>query len=254
MRKLSSTWIIGASSGIGAALAREIASAGGDLFLSSRDLESLLTVKESLSMMPGDEAHCYPLDVADWSQVATAAEKIFKGDGIQRVVFMAALYDPMPLAELDVVSSERIIDVNLKGLLNVLNCVVPFLRRQADSQIAICSSLAGYRGLPNAQPYAATKAAATNIAESLRIEEAGLIDVKLINPGFVETRLTKKNTFRMPFLLTTEAAARYIMKGLSSRRFEIHFPRRFSMILKLLRILPYPVYFRIAKLFLPKGD
>ncbi len=245
----SNTWIIGASSGIGAALAKALADKGGNLFLSARSSESLANIKETIKTNgKGGDVECYPLDVVNLTEVSAAAKKIFQKAGSHRVIFMAALYDPMPLKELDLNTSGTIIDVNLKGLLNVLACVVPILKLRTNCQIAICSSLASYRGLPNAQPYAATKAAVTNITESLKVEEGELIDIKLINPGFVESRLTEKNDFKMPFLLTSEQAATYIVKGLFSRGFEIHFPKRFSYALKVLRFLPDPLYFRLARL------
>tara|TARA_Y100001936_G_scaffold219493_1_gene232866 strand:+ start:104 stop:865 length:762 start_codon:yes stop_codon:yes gene_type:complete len=245
---ISNTWIIGASSGIGAALAQALAVEGGNLYLSARSSESLVKIKETINADGGrSNVECYPLDVVNLTEVSAAAEEIFQEAGRHRVIFMAALYDPMPIKGLDLEASDKIIDVNLKGLLNVLACVVPVLRQRTNCQIAICGSLASYRGLPNAQPYAATKAAVTNVAESLKVEEGELIDVKLINPGFVESRLTEKNEFKMPFLLSSEQAATYIVKGLSSRRFEVHFPKRFSYILKALRFLPDALYFRIAR-------
>ena len=246
---ISNTWIIGASSGIGAALAKALAVEGANLFLSARSSESLANIKETIKAAGrGSNVKCYPLDVVNVTEVSAAAEEIFQEPGSHRVVFMAALYDPMPIKELDLDASEKIIDVNLMGLLNVLACIVPILRARTDCQIAICSSLASYKGLPNAQPYAATKAAVTNVTESLKVEEGELIDIKLINPGFVKSRLTEKNDFKMPFLLSSEEAAKYIVKGLFSKRFEIHFPKRFSYLLKVLRLLPDALYFRIARL------
>lgn len=248
LKKQYNSWIVGASSGIGAALARALAAEGGDLFLSARNAEALRSVKDTIELSYTQEVQCHPLDVVDPEAVDSIAKRVCTRSGFQRIVYLAALYDPMPLRQLNLSSASQTIDVNIKGLLNVLASVIPILREQGGGQVVICGSPAGYRGLPNAQPYAATKSAVMNIAETLRLEEEGIIDVKLISPGFVETRLTKKNDFQMPFLISAETAAKSIVKGLKSNRFEIHFPKRFTMLLKFLKVLPYPLYFRIAGL------
>ena len=141
------------------------------------------------------------------------------------------------VADLAPESAAAIVSVNLTGSFHVAQLAPPLLRK--GGQLAFCGSVAGLIGLPQGQIYSATKAGVINLAESLRAELAGRIDVRLINPGFVDTRMTRRNDFAMPALVTPETAARAIIRGLNSRRFETHFPRRLTLGMKLLAALPY---------------
>ncbi len=142
----------------------------------------------------------------------------------------------------------KAIDINLRSVFYVLDAVLPQFEQQKSGQIILCSSVAGYKGLPNGQPYCATKAALLNLAESLRIDlQPKNIDVKVITPGFVKTELTDKNKFHMPMLITTDQAASYIIKGMASNKFEIHFPKKFTYIMKLINLLPYRLYFGLMR-------
>lgn len=226
-------WIIGASDGIGAALAREWAARGARLVLSARSTERL---KEMAAQL-GPQHISVPLDVSDRASLDEAATKIAAFGPLDRVVHLAAIYDPGKIAELDPDTAARIVSVNLTGSFHVAQIAPPLLRK--GGQLALCGSVAGYIGLPQGQIYSATKAGVINLAESLRAELAGRIDVRLINPGFVDTRLTQRNDFKMPAIVTPETAAREIITGLQGRRFEVHFPRRFTLGLKLLSALPY---------------
>ncbi len=239
-------WVIGASTGIGAALAKEISKRGGKLILSARRIEELNKLKESLSNSL--EHKVYKLDITDEVALRDVANAIYSEFGsIDRVIFMAAAYTPMKLANFDIEVTKQIIEVNLLGAFNVINAILPILEKQSYSQIALCGSVAGYFGLPNAQPYGATKAAIINLAESLRSELPPKIDVKLINPGFVKTELTDKNNFDMPMIISADKAAKYIADGLLDSKFEIHFPKRFTVWLKLLKLLPYFLSLKISK-------
>ena len=152
---------------------------------------------------------------------------------------------------MDPALTAKIIEVNLTGAFNTVNSVLSIIRQQGFGQIALCASLSGYIGLPNAQPYASTKAALINLAETLRVDLFNEVDIKLINPGFVSTRLTDKNSFSMPGLMTPEEAAILIRKGLNSRKFEIHFPKKLSLVLKTISLLPYfvsSILLRILKI------
>ena len=121
-----------------------------------------------------------------------------------------------------------------------LSCRTACARNAAARwQLALCGSVAGYIGLPQGQIYSATKAGVISLAQSLRSELSGQVDVRLISPGFVDTRLTQRNDFAMPALMTSDAAANAIIRGLTARGFEVHFPRRLTLGLKLLRLLPY---------------
>jgi len=161
---------------------------------------------------------------------------------------MAALYDPSPLSKMDIATTRKMVDVNLMGMFNVVHAVLPLLTKQGFGQLALCGSVAGYRGLPNGQPYSATKAAVINLAETLRLEHPEL-DVRLISPGFVRTPLTDKNDFDMPMMIEPDVAAKALADGLLASGFEIHFPKKFTFLLKLLRVLPNAVYFKLAKSF-----
>ena len=237
-------WIIGAGSGIGRALAGELSRRGATLALSSRGTAALESLRHEL----GDRHVVCPLDVTDLDAVIRAAAAIAAGfPSLDSVIFMAGAYRPMAPDKMDMAVAHGIIDTNFKGALNTVHAVLPVFARQRTGQIALCGSVAGYRGLPNSQPYSATKAAVINFAESLRADRSlSYIDVKLICPGFVRTPMTDKNSFAMPMMIEPEEAARAIANGLQSRSFEIHFPKRMTLIMKLLKIMPSPLYFRLA--------
>lgn len=242
--KDEAVWIIGASSGIGAALAHELAGRGARLALSARGEDKLTGLCAAL----GPQHIALPLDVTDAANVAAAAQSVKTAFGrIDRVILLAAAYTPMFFDQLDLSETRKIIEVNLLGSFQVIDAVLPLLREQQNGQLALCGSVAGYAGLPGGQPYSATKAALANLAESLKAEYPERPDIRLISPGFVRTGLTDKNDFPMPMIISPEKAAEAIAEGLLRRGFEIHFPKRFTLILKLLRMLPYAPFFRILR-------
>ena len=230
-------WIIGASSGIGEALARELASRGAMLALSARSKETLDNLRDSLN----NENHkVFEVDVCDANLITRKASQIQDIFGkVDSVIFLAAGYIPMKLDILDLTITKQIVEVNLLGAFHVVNSALPILKNQSHGQIALCASVAGYLGLPGGQPYSATKAGIINLAESLHAELPKSIDVKLINPGFVRTKLTDQNNFKMPMIIDSDEAAVAIADGLLKKQFEIHFPKKFTYLLKLLCILPY---------------
>ena len=242
-------WIVGASSGIGAALARELSARGATLALSARRHDELEALRAEL----GERHKAFPLDVSDAETTLRTAQAIRAAYGrIDRVVFMAAAYAPMPLYALDLTVTKAIVDVNLTGAFYLLSAVLPIFNTQSRrGQIALCGSVAGYIGLPGGQPYSATKAAMINLAETLQAECGDRVDVKLISPGFVRTPLTDKNTFAMPMMIEPEQAAREIADGLQARAFEIHFPKKFTLLLKFLRLLPYGLALRLTRKIKP---
>lgn len=229
-------WIIGASSGIGAALAREMAAQGWELTLSARDHEAL----EVLAKECGG-AEVRPLDLGVRGDLARAAEGL---SGLDAIVSTAALYDPGRVEDIDETALEALIAVNLGSLFPLAKLAPKILRE--GGQLILFGSVAGYLGLPRGQPYSATKAAVANLAETLRVELAPRVDVRLVSPGFVRTRLTDKNSFAMPAILSAEAAAKEVMRGMQRRGFEIHFPPRFTLAMKLLRLLPYSISLRLT--------
>jgi short-subunit dehydrogenase len=229
-------WIIGASSGIGRELAIQLADSGAKLILSARREDELEKLQKEL----GAGHKIYPLDVADNSRVKEVCSKIAKlKNGVDRVIFMPALYRPDSIANMDLEFMSKMVDVNIKGALYITHGILPLFEKQKSGQFALCGSVAGYTGLPNGQPYSATKAAIINFTESLHAESPDYIDIKLISPGFVSTPMTEKNDFDMPMVITPQKAAVSIIKGLNKSAFEIHFPKKFTLLLKFLSVLPY---------------
>ncbi|WP_417718942.1 SDR family NAD(P)-dependent oxidoreductase [Salipiger sp.] len=232
-------WIIGASAGIGAALARALAGQGARLILSARSEGDLAQLAKECG-----GAEVLALDLGQRDTLADAVRRLGGGAPLDAVICTAAMYDPSRVADLDPERTETLVRVNLLGTLDVARLVPPLLRD--GGQLVLFGSVAGYLGLPKGQAYSATKAAIINLAESLRIELAPRVDVRLVCPGFVRSRLTDKNDFTMPALMEPGDAATAILKGLSGRAFEIHFPKRFTYGLKLLRALPYALSLRLT--------
>ncbi len=254
-------WIIGASTGIGYALAQRLHDEGACLALSARSSDKLDQLLHQLSGHVETPHMSVPADIRDAASLAKSAAMIHKRYGhLDSVIVLAAQYEPMPLDALDLTKTAAILDVNLMGAFNTINACLPIFKEQGKGQIVLCASVAGYCGLPNAQPYSATKAAIINLAQSLRAElgpkgwcrrskankNRAEIDIKLINPGFVSTPMTDKNSFDMPMIITPEKAAIAIAKGLHGSHFEIIFPRRFVYLMKVLQSLPYWLYFKIT--------
>ena len=239
-------WVIGASSGIGLALACELSRQGAHLILSARREKKLMQLNSQL----GGEHTVLALDVSDALEMTKAAQSIV---AIDSVIFMPALYAPHSDKTKDISLIHDMIAVNLGGAFNTVNAVLPMFEAQNSGQIVLCASVAGYRGLPYGQPYCATKAALINYAESLKIElEIKNIDVKVINPGFVKTPLTDKNDFPMPMMIKAEQAAIIISKELLTSKFEIHFPKNFTLLMKGIRALPTFLYFPLARIMRKK--
>ena len=238
-------WVIGASYGIGAELGRELIQRGARVALSARSVELLNTIAD------GQNAIVAPLDVTDISAVRAAAAAITGAWGwIDLVLIVAGTHIEMRADSFDLERAKKLLAVNVEGVLNCLDPVLPILLAQGSGGLAIVASVAGYRGLPKALIYGPTKAALINLAESLYLDlQPHGIGVYLINPGFVDTPLTQKNDFRMPALMPANRAALATLDGISRGRFEVHYPRRFTFWLRLLRHLPYPAYFATVRRF-----
>ena len=237
-------WLMGASSGIGEALARKLADAGANVALSARRAERMAELAQG---MPN--ALVLPCDATDAAALDAARERIVASwGGMDLAVYLAGDYVPMRAWEFERQAAERMIAVNLTGAMAFAAALTPLLLKQERGQIAFVSSVAGYRGLPKALVYGPTKAALINFAETLWLDLAPRgIGVRLINPGFVATQLTAQNDFAMPALLTPDDAAAEILRGFASDAFEIHFPKRFTRLLKVLRLLPYRLYFPLIR-------
>lgn len=223
-------WLVGASFGIGAALARELDRRGGRLVLSGRTPERLADVSATLS----GSAKIVRCDVTDSASVAQAVSDAGEIDG---VIYMAGDYDPMTAANWNSERALRIADVNFNGALRVFGAVVPAFAKRDRGHVVVVGSLAGFTGLPGAIGYGSSKAAIMQLAKDMRADlKTTGVRVQLVNPGFVDTRLTRKNGFRMPFIMTDEKAARIISDHMTRRRFSCSFPSLFSWVFRLLGI------------------
>ena len=238
-------WITGASSGIGRALALRLAADGRRVVASARRGEELNALA---AIAPGAIAP-WPLDITDRAAVQAALPAIEAQHGpVTLAVLNAGTHRPLSARNFNASTMRELVEINLMGAVNCLEAVLAVMRPRRAGQIAVVSSLAGYRGLPTAAAYGATKAALINMCEALKPECDTLgIKLQLVNTGFVRTPLTDLNPFPMPFLIELDAAVERIIAGLASDRFEIAFPHRFALILKLLRLLPYWLYFPIVK-------
>lgn len=240
-------WLVGASSGIGAALAEELLEAGATVALSARRADLLQGVAAGHA-----RAIVAPFDILDqkaWGQ--RYLDICQQAGGIDLIVFCAAAYRPERSWDVTPDGAAHTLAVNLGSVYTGLATVLPAMLARGSGGIAIVASVAGYVGLPNASVYGPSKAALINLAELLYsdLQPRGL-DVYLINPGFVQTPLTAQNTFAMPALQTPQAAAKAIRRGLAAGQFEIHFPKRFTLLVKLLRWLPYRWRFAFITHFL----
>jgi NAD(P)-dependent dehydrogenase (short-subunit alcohol dehydrogenase family) len=238
-------WIVGASSGIGAALAEALAARGARIALSARRVAPLEALAARAA--PG-QVQVLPLDVTDAAGWKAAADRLqHSWGGIDLVIFMAASFSAMRAWELDTEAAEAMIATNLSGVVSGLAAVIPMLEQQRRGGIALVASVAGYGALPKGLIYGTTKAALIHLAEGLYLDLAPRdIAVYLINPGFVRTPLTAANDFPMPALMEPEQAAAAIIRGIERGRFEIRFPRRLAWPLRLLRLLPYRWYFPLV--------
>lgn len=237
-------WIVGASSGIGEALARELARRGARLALSARNRERL----EAACAACGG-ALALPLDLSCDGEIEQARDQLLAAwGGIDIVVFNAGTYRPLRAWALTADAVRETLATNLIGTMSGTAAVLPTMLAQGHGAIALVGSVAGYGGLPKATVYGPSKAALINFAEILHLDLAPRgIDVFLINPGFVATPLTAQNDFTMPALLTPAQAAEAIVEGFASGAFEIHFPKRFTRVLKLLQWLPRRAYFALIR-------
>lgn len=233
-------WLVGASTGIGAALGRELAARGARLALSARRLEKLQAVGL-------DDALLLPCDATDTISLAAAHQQLQAvWGGVDLVVYLAGDYVPMRADSFDLALAERVVTVNFNGAMRLAATVLPDLGPGAG--IAFVASVAGYRGLPRALCYGPGKAALIHFAEVLHFDLVPKgIGVWLINPGFVATPLTAQNDFSMPALQTPEQAAHAMTDGFGTGNFEIHFPKRFSRLMKFLACLPYRWYFPLVR-------
>jgi NAD(P)-dependent dehydrogenase (short-subunit alcohol dehydrogenase family) len=233
-------WVIGASSGIGAETARALLARGARLAISARNQDGLRSIAAD-----HPDTLVLPLNITDHAGVIAARDRILASwGGIDLVLVVAGTYHRMRADDFDLAVAERMVNTNLNGPLNCLDALLPMLLAQGKGGIGIVASIAGLSGLPNALIYGPTKAALINLCESLYLDlRPRGIGVYLIDPGFVATPLTAGNDFAMPALISASTAAAELLRGLERGEFHIHFPKRFTNWLRLLRLLPYRWYF-----------
>lgn len=232
-------WLVGASDGLGAALARQLSRAGVEVVLSARSDDKLAALADDL---PG-RASYQVLDVRDDESVKAAADAVGEVDG---VVYLAGAYWPFAATEWNAEQATTMADVNFTGLVRVMGQVVPGMVARDRGQIVITSSLTAFRGLPRSIGYTASKAATLSLAECMHadLRKTG-VQVQVVNPGFIRTQLTDKNDFRMPFLMEPEEAARTVFEHMGGDSFKRNFPWTFSLLFRGSKFLPDSLYYRI---------
>ena len=239
-------WITGAGKGIGRELAKHYAGSGWTVAVSARTLADLQTLASEL---PVRRVNVFQLDVTDTEAVKATVNKIEDELGpLDTVILNAGTYVPTNARELSLDDTRHLVDTNFMGVVIGIAAAVEVFKERSRGHIAVVASLAGYRGLPGAAAYGATKAGLINFCEAMKpdLEHFG-VKLTLINPGFVDTPLTAKNDFPMPFLMNAEDAALRIAKELDKAAFEITFPSRFAILMKLLRILPDRLFFMLSR-------
>ena len=238
-------WITGGSTGIGKALAIKFANEGWNVAISARRenlLKELSDKYENISP--------FPLDVTDKENCKNIFNQVKEKFGeIDICFFSTGTWDPKKEKDIDVEQIENVFKINFFGTVNSIKAVEEYYKNRNEGTIAIVSSIAGYRGLPNSTGYGPSKSALNNLAESLYFDFGRHnVRVCLVSPGFIKTPMTDKNDFKMPFLKTPEFAADKIYEGLVNKKsFEIHFPKELTLTLKFFSILPYKLYFYLVK-------
>lgn len=231
-------WITGASSGLGAALAREYAAAGWDVAVTARRQETLETLVGSLGGDPARQV--FAADVTDSAALAAVIDAVCADNGAPELTILnAGTYRPMALDELDLQAVRELFELNFFAIVDTLEQLVPRLTAKRCGHIAVVGSVAGDFGLPYSGPYSAGKSALMRLCQALRpeFEQAGL-SLSIINPGFIATPLTAKNEFPMPFIVTPERAAAITRRQLERGRFEIRYPWQMSLMMRVLAALP----------------
>ena len=232
-------WLIGASEGLGRAVAELMSRAGVEVIVSARSEERL---QELVAVLSG-RASYVPMDVSDPVSVEKAVKEVGEVDGM---VYLAGVYWPQPATEWKADEVNTMFDINLVGASRVLGHIVPQFVARDHGHIVLTGSLSGFRGLPGATGYGASKAGLMYLAESMYcdLRKTG-VDVQIINPGFIRTRLTDKNNFKMPFIMEPDAAAAEFFEHMNTDRFKKSFPGLFGMMFRISQLLPDWLYYRI---------
>lgn len=241
-------WITGASTGIGRELARQYAEAGNIVFATARSQDNLNSLVEQSAAYEGSIT-ALPGDVCDAGGLSDLFETIISTVGApDLVVLNAGTHKPTSGTDFVLEDHLRLMDINFNGVLNGLNACLPSMLERRTGQIAVVASVAGYRGLPRAGAYGASKAGLINLCESMKpeLEEAG-IDLRVVCPGFIKTPLTDLNDFPMPFLMPVDKAVKAMIKGLKGKKFQIVFPWQMGIVMQILRRMPNWLFFSITR-------
>ena len=232
-------WLVGASEGLGREVAFCLSRAGAEVIVSARSEERL---KELVADLPG-KASYMSVDVTDRAAVETAAGQIGDIDG---VVYLAGVYWPMKAQEWDNEKADMMGEVNFLGASRVVGSVIKDMVTKNAGHIVLVGSLSGFRGLPGAIGYCSSKAGMMALAESMQADlRTSPINVQLINPGFIKTRLTEKNDFNMPFIMSPEDAAKEVFEHMNTEHFKKSFPMVFSWVFRLSQFMPDWMYYRL---------
>ncbi len=238
-------WLTGGGTGIGKELTKILCDSGYDVIISGRRNKKLIEVAKynKIKIFP------LKLDVSNLKETTKVANKIIERFGfVDLLILNAAVYSPGSLKEISPTNAKKVIDINLTGVINCLPIIVNKMKKKNKGHIIFVSSPAGYRGMPGAGLYGVTKSGLTFLAETLKIElEQYNIKVQVVHPGFIKTPMTDKNTFPMPFLMSSEKAAKIISSKINSDAFEIYFPKILLIPMKLICFLPYKIYFFLIK-------
>jgi len=241
-------WITGASSGLGREVAKQYVRAGHTVCVSARSADALTALAHECREFLGS-VHPFALDVTAPEQVADIWSRLRADAGCPELVILnAGTSIPDSVLTFDRQNFADIMNVNYMGAVNCLHEIIPTFLRRRSGRIAVVASVAGYRGLPHAAAYCASKSALISLCESLQPELVTTgVGLHLVDPGFVRTPLTDKNEFPMPFLMEVEDAAASMIRGLDHGRFEVTFPKRFTWLVKALRFLPFGIFLRLTR-------
>lgn len=232
-------WLVGASEGLGRAVAHKLSATGAEVIVSARSEDRLKSLVEELP----NKASYVTVDVTDRAAVEAAAKEIGHLDGM---VYLAGVYWPMKSGEWDSEKADLMGEINFLGASRVVGSVIGDMLARGDGHIVLTGSLSGFRGLPGAIGYSSSKAGMMALAESMQADlRNSPVQVQLVNPGFIKTRLTEKNDFNMPFIMSPEEAANEVFDHMNTESFKKSFPLLFSWVFRGSQFLPDWLYYRL---------
>lgn len=232
-------WLVGASEGLGRALAMKLSQMGAEVMVSARSKDRLEALVAELPK-PG---RAVAVDVSDKVDVLRAAEEVGQIDGL---IYLAGVYWPLKAQDWDADAVEKMCDINFTGGARVVGAVLPQMVARGSGHIVLTGSLSGFRGLPGATGYGASKAGLMYLAEGMYADLKGSgVDVQLVNPGFIKTRLTEKNDFKMPFIMEADEAAAEMVEHMATDHFKKSFPWGFSLMFRFSQFWPDWLYYRV---------